>query len=364
MIARCPYLRLKDKRDQVLLDPSLDQRCYVRYRPERVGVVQQAVTCLTPDHRRCPRHSFAVRPGDTLADRVSLPQPVTSGPPARRRMTGTEVTVVGMAVAVLVAFIFVGFAMLYRLSVGPGMLAAPSVAGGPASAPTQITPTSAPNPTDTTPLPSLVPTLTMVPVNSPAPVSEPAAPAHSPVSISELAVPEPTPYVRVPADSPPTRLVISKIGLDIPVLTVGVKTIGDGAKSKAVWADVPDAGGFHQTSAYPGNIGNTVVNGHRDVLGSVFRHLDRVEMGDSIFLYVDQTAYPYTVVEILVVPEAFASAEQRAENLRLIGYMPEERLTLVTCTPVGLATHRLLVIARPPDQPLPQMPEAGTDPSQ
>jgi sortase (surface protein transpeptidase) len=39
--------------------------------------------------------------------------------------------------------------------------------------------------------------------------------------------------------------------------------------------------------------------------------------------------------------------------------MPDERLTLITCTPVGLATHRLLVIARPPGQIAPQMPEAG-----
>jgi sortase (surface protein transpeptidase) len=74
---------------------------------------------------------------------------------------------------------------------------------------------------------------------------------------------------------------------------------------------------------------------------------------------VGDVAYPYLVTETLVVPETFASAQQRAENLRLIGYMPEERLTLVTCTPVGLATHRLLVIAEPPEPVVPQMPEAG-----
>jgi sortase A len=108
-------------------------------------------------------------------------------------------------------------------------------------------------------------------------------------------------------------------------------------------------------------VGNTVINGHRDILGSVFRHLDRVDVGDEIMLYVNDVAYPYEVTEILVVPETFASAEQRAENLRLISYMPEERLTLITCTPVGLATHRLLVIARPPEEAVPDMPEAGSD---
>jgi sortase A len=153
--------------------------------------------------------------------------------------------------------------------------------------------------------------------------------------------------------------VIPRIELDVPVVSVGVKTVRVGGKSKLVWADAPNAGAFHETSAYPGEPGNTVLNGHRDILGSVFRHLDRLEIGDEIILYVDTVAYPYMVTETMVVPETFASAEQRAENQRLIGYLPEERLTLVTCTPVGLATHRLLVIAKPPTEL--QMPEAGSD---
>jgi sortase A len=165
------------------------------------------------------------------------------------------------------------------------------------------------------------------------------------------------------ADSPPTRLVIAKIGLDIPVLPVGIKTVQENGKSRALWADVPYAGGFHETSALPGHQGNTVINGHRDIQGSVFRHLDQVEVGDEILLYVADVAYPYRVTETLVVPEVLASAKQRAENLRLIGTMPHERLTLVTCTPVGLATHRLLVVAKPPKEAGPDMPEAGSSPT-
>ena len=125
--------------------------------------------------------------------------------------------------------------------------------------------------------------------------------------------------------------------------------------------EVPNAAAFHQTTAYPGNPGNTVINGHRDIFSAVFRHLDKVALGDEIFLYVGDVAYPYTVTETLIVPETFASANQRAENLRLIGYMPEERLTLITCTPVGLATHRLLIIAKPTEGVMPEMPEAGSE---
>jgi sortase A len=137
---------------------------------------------------------------------------------------------------------------------------------------------------------------------------------------------------------------------------VGIKTVRDVGGTRVVWADAPNAAAFHQTSAYPGNSGNTVLNGHRDVLGSVFRNLNKLELGDEIVVYAGDVEYLYYVAETLVVPDAFASARQREENLRLIGYMPEERLTLITCTPIGLATHRLLIIAKPPSATAPPVP--------
>jgi len=254
--------------------------------------------------------------------------------------------VLGLSASVVLALFVVGYAVVYRLRVGPGMEAAPSLAVGPE---TEVA--------ETLPSPTPIPP-TMVPAPTAAELSTPVV---SPTPEPEPVVPTPTPVVRPPASSPPTRLVIPKIGVDIPVVPVGIKTVNEGGNSKVVWADVPNAGGFHQSSAYPGYPGNTVINGHRDILGSVFRHLDQLDVGDEIVLYVADVAYRYDVAETLVLPETFASAEQRAENLQYIGYIPEERLTLVTCTPVGLATHRLLVIARPSDSVVPQMPEAGSD---
>jgi sortase A len=246
--------------------------------------------------------------------------------------------------AIVLSFAFVGYAVYHRLQVGPGMAVPTAVAGREVTLPAEPSPSPAPSATSTA-----LPTATWVAVG-PTPIPEPTLPFLAP-----------TAPARPPASRPPTRLLIEKLGLDIPVREVGTKTVSQGGTTRKVWADLPNAGGFHNTSAYPGNVGNTVINGHRDILGSVFRHLDRVDVGDGIVLYVDEVAYPYEVTEVLVVPETFASAEQRAENLRLIGYLPEERLTLVTCTPVGLATHRLLVIARPPAEVVPAMPEAGSD---
>jgi sortase A len=141
--------------------------------------------------------------------------------------------------------------------------------------------------------------------------------------------------------------VIPKIKLDTAIRPVGLQTIQEHGKTKLIWGTVDDAAGFHQTSAFPGNAGNTVINGHRDISGSVFLHLDRMKVGDRIIVLVGDVAYHYYATEVMVLPEALASAEQRERNAQLMGPMSEERLTLITCTPLGLATHRLLVIAKP-----------------
>jgi LPXTG-site transpeptidase (sortase) family protein len=264
----------------------------------------------------------------------------------------------GLSAAIVLTLFVAGFVVLHRLQVGPGMEAVPLAAAAPETVVTDISPTPTPISPTITPMPTATELAVagLSPTPGPAPVSSTPTPEPSPAS------PTPTPDLRPPASSPPTRLVIPRISLDIPVLPVGTKTIKEGGKAKIVWGDVPNAGAFHDSSAYPGHPGNTVINGHRDILGSVFRRLNRVDVGDEIILYVADAAYRYEVAETLVLPETFASAEQRAENLKYIGYIPEERLTLITCTPVGLATHRLLVIARPSEPIVPQMPEAGSDP--
>jgi LPXTG-site transpeptidase (sortase) family protein len=296
---------------------------------------------MEPADEQAPWSRSTVRRPELLqASSARAPKP-------RRPLTITEFVVLSLGAAVFVASLFSVFAIIRRLGLGHGMGIQSGIAQGTRSATGES-------------LPTLVPTFTPTPAPTGDMVAD-TTPSILSTTTSEPALPVATVDVRLPASSPPTRLVIPKISVDIPVLSVGPKIIGEGARSKAVWEDVPYAGGFHQTSAFPGNVGNTVINGHRDIHGAVFRHLDKVEEGDEIVVYVGDVAYPYIVTEKVIVPETFASAEQRAENLKYIGFIPEERLTLVTCTPVGLATHRLLVIARPPEQVVPQMPEAGTD---
>lgn len=385
MSARCPHLGLDGNRKQVYLVSSSRHRCFVARTPQRVASAHQAAVCLTSAYRRCPRllaaatvrerppqkEAEAARLAAVLAPRRSGTVPQAQARPApapaverprytdlqtaggkgtgRRRITLTEAIVLGLGACIILAAFFAGYAVFYRARVGPGM-AAPAMAQGPVAT--------------AEPAHTLVPTYTPTPISEPTIEPTPTPEAQSTTELVPTPIPEPTlpgeaTTSRPPATSPPTRLEVPGIGLDVPVRPVGVKTVGQGASARTVWSDLPDAAGFHNTSAYPGNAGNTVINGHRDIYAAVFRRLDRMKVGDEVTLYVGQTAYPYQVTEVLVVPETFATAAQRVENQRLIGYLPEERLTLVTCTPVGLATHRLLVIAHPLEQITPPNAQAA-----
>ena len=341
MVEICPYFGADDEQLQGALEPHPGHRCTVRQPPQSIPLTHQAQRCLTPTYHRCSRLTLFVPPpsGDppAPAGRTGVQAPDLrplrrsarpnrpQARPARRSPTVTELIVLGLGGAILLALLFSGYAIVYRFQLRSGIPAA--MPGAPAAPAATLVPTFTPT-AQTNPWPD--PGQTVAP--------ESATPQS----------PDPTASLRVPAQSAPSRLVIATISLDIPVQAVGTRTLRRGGATTLIWDDVADAGAFHNTSAYPGQGGNTVINGHRDILGGVFLHLDRVQVGDEVVVYVGDTAYPYTVIEIVVVPETFASAQQRADNLKYIGATEQERLTLVTCTPVGLATHRLLVIAEPP----------------
>jgi sortase A len=157
----------------------------------------------------------------------------------------------------------------------------------------------------------------------------------------------PLPSTPVPAASAPTRIVIPSIRLDAPVVEVGWRAVQRGEEMVTEWEVAENAVGFHIGSAYPGNPGNTVLSGHHNIKGKVFRYLVNVEPGAEIILYAEDRAYHYKVESKQILPEKYASDAQRAKNAELIGPFPDERLTLVTCWPYTGSTHRVVVVARP-----------------
>jgi LPXTG-site transpeptidase (sortase) family protein len=153
----------------------------------------------------------------------------------------------------------------------------------------------------------------------------------------------------------PTRLIIPAIELNAPIIATKRVNLEINGQSVTTWA-VPDtfAAGWHYTSALPGQIGNTVINGHSNVYGEVFRYLERLQQNDEIIVYVDDTAYHYHVTDRYLLEEENLSWEFRTKNIQLTMPTEDERLTLITCAPYPRNTHRLIVVALPaqPDSSL------------
>lgn len=79
-----------------------------------------------------------------------------------------------------------------------------------------------------------------------------------------------------------------------------------------------------------------VLSGHRGLPSAkLFTNLDKLAVGDTFLLRVLDEVLTYEVDQILIV---------EPEQVDALGIMPgEDYCTLVTCTPYGINTHRLLV---------------------
>lgn len=181
--------------------------------------------------------------------------------------------------------------------------------------------------------------------SSPGPTTE----ATSEPTATPSPTPPPTPTATPdPVSLVPNRIVIPAISLDAPVVEVGWETKDVGGQQVSSWV-VPDsfAAGWHKTSAYPGQIGNTVMNGHHNINGEVFRDLVNLEPGDKIQVQTGAMTRHYAVTERYILEEKGQSVEVRMQNAQWILPTEDERLTLVTCWPYTNNTHRLVVVARP-----------------
>ena len=91
-------------------------------------------------------------------------------------------------------------------------------------------------------------------------------------------------------------------------------------------------------TAFAGEEGNCVIAGHRNYnFGKYFNRLDEVEINDLIYLDTDRATYTYAVTDIKVVEPTDVEILEPVAG--------KEILTLYTCTPIYIATHRLVIIA-------------------
>jgi sortase A len=200
-------------------------------------------------------------------------------------------------------------------------------------------------------LPQRLPLASVPKVTAPPPTAEPVAllpetpleaefPAHF-VSAADV-------ENHQPLLGQPTRIVIPRISVDAPVSAIGLGPIESDGETYYQW-QVPNEYkvGWHNNSAPLDRPGNTVLNGHHNIFGEVFRDLVDLNEGDQIILYDNQRAYSYQVSQIELFPEHGQPLFVRMENAKWIGPTDDERVTLVTCWPYTDNSHRLVVVAHP-----------------
>jgi sortase A len=184
------------------------------------------------------------------------------------------------------------------------------------------------------------------PTNAPSPATSPLPSTTIPTPVDQSAATA-TSSLPPAADRGPTRIIIKSAGIDTSVESVGWSVVEQNGQMFSVW-DVADfAAGWHKTSAFPGQPGNTVLAGHNNTNGEVFRFLVDVQEGDEVDLYVGDTVYRYIVEQKLIVKEKGEPLEVRQQNAQWIAPTDDTRVTLVTCWPYTSNTHRVIVVAKP-----------------
>lgn len=306
----CPHLGSLGDRENPSTYPHRRNRCYLSGKGQAISPATQGRFCLGGRHALCPRYTSSIEAESSSSSPRRFP--------ALALMSG------------LLLLLCLGGAMAYRNLHGHPQAA---VASQPISPSTTLILTATL---------TLNPTATPTSLPSPTATATPVPPTYTPP------LPTPTPRPKRPvSSSPPTRIVIPKIGLDSKVVEVGWKVVEEDGQLMTEWEVADYAVGHHKGSAYPGRAGNCVISGHHNIKGEVFRYLVNLEPGDKVILYAGEVAYHYTVKDKFIVPEKDASKEQQLKNKKWIDPTPDERLTLVTCWPYWSNTHRLIIIAKP-----------------
>lgn len=206
--------------------------------------------------------------------------------------------------------------------------------------------------------PGILPTLAAVAYLPPLPTTTPV-PEETAVLLPESSLDE-NPYPdyfvsaetavrRQPGAGEPERILIPSIDLDAPVSPISLQTVINGDETYYQWP-VPNEfrAGWHDNSARLGQVGNTVLNGHHNIHGQVFRHLVDLDEGAEIIIE-DGTGqlFTYRVTIKEIFPERDQPLAVRLENAHWISATGDERLTLVTCWPLTDNSHRLVIVAEP-----------------
>ncbi len=122
------------------------------------------------------------------------------------------------------------------------------------------------------------------------------------------------------------RIVIPRLGLD--AIVVELADMEDNESLKEGPGHIPG-------TAYPGQVGNCVISGHRTTYGAPFRNINELQPGDDIVLRTAAGDFTYKVTETRIIEPT---------DLSVLEQGTDRRVTLTACHPWYSASQRIIVI--------------------
>ncbi|MFV0401809.1 MAG: sortase [Oscillospiraceae bacterium] len=130
-------------------------------------------------------------------------------------------------------------------------------------------------------------------------------------------------------------LEIPRLELSLPVYSdPDLSVVDDGVSQDTLGKGV----GLFVQAQLPGPENRNVsIAGHRDVGGMEFYYLDRLGAGDKIYLIYQGKRYVYEYQETKIVTP---------DDWSLVAVQDFSCVTLQTCDPIGVASHRMFVVGK------------------
>jgi len=147
---------------------------------------------------------------------------------------------------------------------------------------------------------------------------------------------------------PDDRVIIPRINKNVPIVNVSTTNLLKrdwGALEKDIQEALQTGVVHYPGTAMPGEHGNVVITGHSSYFAwdpgqfkDVFALLHEVVVGDIVLVYHNQEKFTYQVYQTEVVTP---------DQVDVLTQQGTDKLTLITCTPVGTNLKRLVVLAKP-----------------
>lgn len=131
----------------------------------------------------------------------------------------------------------------------------------------------------------------------------------------------------VPTEGPKQAILI-----EIPSIEIKAPVVeGDD------WESLKQGAGHHVGSANPGESDNCIISAHNDIYGEIFRDLPDASLDDEVFIHTASgQVFRYVVTQKRIIDP---------EEVSVMYPTSSPVLTLISCYPYGIDSHRIVVIA-------------------